>query len=193
MKSYLSLIITLSLTSVCAWCQTDPSPQGVGSIDFSEAIQLTVGNNWVYEVVETDLETGEFRSLEDEIISILDTLRYKNKLAYVMASNQQYFFERTLTNSGGDLIDIYTDEVVFSSKARIIKEDDYHIIKMELARDTITIPVGSFKTIVYTKQSKQDPLLITSHYYAHGIGLVKQCYTWDGKVKEHNLKDYNLK
>lgn len=164
------------------------------SSDYRNAIQMAVGNTWEFEVVFTNLQTGEITKGENEIIAILDSAIVDGKTAFEMRSNQNYFFERILVDSAGYLVDVYNGTILFSGinlEKTLVETEGMHIGMTNLD-SLIHVPVGSYETVNYKSISKSSGS-IGQHFYAKGIGLVKQVYIHEGKMKEHNLVDYNLK
>ncbi len=162
---------------------------------YDKAIQLEVGNRWVYEVIETNLATGKTIKLENEIISVLDTVSSLNndKKGYIMASSQNYFFKRIVTDSAGYLIDLNSGYIMFSGiqlEETLYENNDQHI-GMTSIDSVISVPVGTFNTANYQMKWKHSQKTI-NHFYANKIGLIKQVYLSKNLKKEHNLLNYSL-
>lgn len=172
-------------------CNVNPDLDQSGFTNYRDAIQLNVGNTWTYEVIEKRND-GTIIKHENEIIAIIDTINFNERKGYIMASNQQYFFERVVIDSSGYLKDYFNNIIIFADvdSDLIFSEDDYRYIMMTDIDSVITVPVGTFKTINYKQVLKKDSS--ACHFYANGIGLVKQVYKGSVGTKEHNLIDYQI-
>jgi hypothetical protein len=117
----------------------------------------------------------------------------EGKKAYAMSSTQHYFFERTLIDSAGYLKDVYNGTIIFSGVnlgETIFENEDLYTTTTSID-SVISVPAGNFKTVNFKmcfKNSGQKAY----HFYANGVGLVKQVYLSNETKKEHNLIRYTI-
>lgn len=175
----------------CCEPDTDSSNEPVSG-DYRDAIQLAVGNFWVFEVTRTDFKTGKTIKLDDEVIQIIDTTRLFGEKVFFMVG-PTYHWEHGLVDSAGYLMDFYTREVLFSgvNLGETLYENEEVHVSMTNIDSIINVPVGTFKTVNYKRVSKRSNTS-ASHLYAKGIGLVKQVYVAKDFKEEHNLVRYNI-
>jgi hypothetical protein len=174
-------------------CETASPITQPKSSDYADAIQLAAGNEWVFEVVETNLATGSTTKLENEMIHIIDHFRKDDNDVYSLVG-PTYFWERGVTDSAGNLLDFYSREIIFSGVKldQKLYENNELRVSMTNTDTVINVPVGTFKTANYKREDKRTNE-ISSHFYANGVGLIKQIYQNHDKLIEHNLIKYTVK
>lgn len=182
----------LSFVLILTNCNASQDEQPV-TYDYKDAIQLAVGNFWVFQVIRTDNETGKITNKEDELIEIVDLFRLDGEEVFQMVG-PTYYWERGVIDSAGYLMDFYTREVLFSGAnlGQTLYENDEFRISMTDADSIINVPAGTFKTVNYKRISKVSNES-ANHFYAKGVGLVKQVYYSKEAKEEHDLVQYSVK
>lgn len=104
-----------------------------------------------------------------------------------------YGWERAVVDSSGYLIDSYSREVLFAAvdAGEILFENDEITVSISAVDSVIDVPAGEFETAIFRKASRHSNGS-SNHFYAHGVGLVKQVYISEDAKYEHNLVQYTV-
>lgn len=180
--------------------------------DYQTAIQLKIGNYWVYKSQSIVLNTNTIiQNLDDSTFIERDTV-VKNKV-YVVVTNLFGLFQLQ-RDSSGYIVD-EKNKISFSSYNFLdtLYKNPPEYGLMEGEEETVEVPAGKFKTIAFIVLNKDnhghhdhnhdDPTMydkdhkyrvLAKTWYAKEVGVVKSVFYFGNSMAyEKKLKRYMVK
>jgi len=149
----------LALFSILLFLGCEEKSSNPSTSDYANAIQLAAGNTWKFDVEIRNIETDSIISSSEEHINIFAMSANESDncdkggtgTPYEMTSTYNFFFNRTVKDSLGHLVDCRNGNIMFAGveSDTIIFEHERQLIRMTNIDSVITVPAGTFKTINY--------------------------------------------
>lgn len=214
MKNFVLIVGAL----VCLFSCEKDNKQEQTEDSISEYLPMSVGNYWIYQIYDIDLDGNEYQtvSLDSAIISkdtlingnkyfrfdyfecnpintyLLDTIYYRDSLKYLINSKGQILFsEDNLTDT------LFRETFIFQNDTLYTKT-----CKMERIDQEISVPVGTFNNllnfkgtvIVNPKYTVIENPRYSKKYFAKEIGVIfqSQIFVMGGGFREKRLVRYNI-